>query len=145
MDLAVGLDPARWQVVVASLRSPGGEDGAIADALRRGIPVALLRMRGKLDVPRALGLLRLCRRFQPHLLHAHLFHANLAARLLGRRGGAGRIVCSHHVVERRRLPLRFLVERWTARRDDATVCVSEAVARFARTARRARGAGGSDP
>ena len=121
---------------MASLRSPGGEDGAIADALCAADPGrAAADAREARCAPR-VGLLRLCRRFQPHLLHAHLFHANLAARLLGRRGGAGRIVCSHHVVERRRLPLRFLLERRTARRDDATVCVSEAVARFARAAGR---------
>lgn len=130
-DLAVGLDPARWQVVVGSLRSPGGEHGAVADALvARGIHVVPLRLRAKLDLPRALGLLGLLRRFRPHLLHAHLFHANLAARLLGRPGGT-RVISTHHVVERRRLPARFLLERLTAGLDDATVCVSEAVARFA--------------
>lgn len=132
-ELALGLDPARWQVWVASLWSPGGQDGAVADELRaRGVPVVALRLRGKLDLPRAAGLIRLLRRFRPHVLHAHLFHANLAARLLGRLGGARRVVATHHVVERRPLPARRLLERLTAGRDDVTVCVSEAVARFAR-------------
>jgi len=133
LELATRLDPAAWQVAVASLRSPGGDDGAVAVGLReRGLPVVSLRLRGKLDPAGALRLARLVRRFRPDVLHAHLFHANLAARLLGRPAGARRVVSTVHVVERRRLPARFALERLTAGRDDLTVAVSRAVADFAR-------------
>ncbi|MCO5168446.1 MAG: glycosyltransferase [Planctomycetes bacterium] len=131
-ELATRLDPARHQVVVASLRSPGGDDGDVARALvARGVPVVPLRLGGKLDVGGAWRLARLVHRLRPHVLHAHLFHANLAARLLGRLAGARRVVSTVHVVERRPLPARFLLERLTARLDDRTACVSQAVARFA--------------
>lgn len=133
LELATRLDPTRYQVVVASLRSPGGDNGDVARALAAaGVPVASLRLGGKLDPRGAWRLVRLVRRLRPHVLHAHLFHANLAARLLGRAAGASRVVSTVHVVERRPLPLRFLLERLTARLDDRTACVSEAVARFAR-------------
>lgn len=132
-ELATRLDPARYQVVVASLRSPGGDDGDVARALAAaGVPVVPLRMRGKLDPRGPWRLVRLVRRLRPHVVHAHLFHANLAARLLARAAGAGRVISTVHVVERRRLPARFALERLTARLDDRTACVSEAVARFAR-------------
>jgi glycosyltransferase involved in cell wall biosynthesis/O-antigen/teichoic acid export membrane protein len=133
LELATRLDPRRYQVVVASLRSPGGDDGDVARALvAAGIAVVPLRLQGKLDLRGAWRLMALVRRLRPHVLHAHLFHANLAARLLGRLAGARRVVSTVHVVERRALPLRFALERLTARLDDRTVCVSRAVATFAR-------------
>ncbi|RMG06524.1 MAG: glycosyltransferase [Planctomycetota bacterium] len=130
-ELATRLSPERWQVQVAGLRSPGGDEGAVARALRAaGIEVHPLGFRHKADLRAAARLLRLVRRWRPHLVHAHLFHANLAARLLALLG-AQRTVSTVHVVERRRLPQRILLERLGARLDDATVCVSEAVARYA--------------
>ena len=130
-ELATRLPAERWELEVVSLRSPGGEDGAIADQLRAaGVPVTALRFAGKTD-PRGLWRwLRVLRRFRPQLIHAHLFHANLAARLF-RFPGRQRVVSTIHVVERRPLPLRRRLERWTARQDDATVCVSAAVGEHA--------------
>ena len=131
-ELATRLDRARWQVLVCSLRSRGDDDGAIArELLTCDVPVVPLRMRGKLDLGGALALRALLRAFRPQLVHAHLFHANLAARLLAPGTGA-KVIGTVHVVERRRLPLRFWLERTTARRDDRTVCVSQAVATHAR-------------
>lgn len=130
-ELATRLPRERWRVRVCSLRSPGGDDGEVARALQRaGVEVVPLRFQGKLDGAGALRLLLELRAFRPHVLHAHLFHANLAARLLGRLG-AQRVVSTVHIVERRELPGRELLERLTAFRDHATVCVSEAVARHA--------------
>lgn len=133
LELATRLEPRRYQVVVASLRSPGGDDGDVARALvAAGVPVVPLRLQGKLDLRGAWRFVALVRRLRPHVLHAHLFHANLAARLLGRLAGARRVVSTVHVVERRPLRLRFALERLTARLDDRTGCVSHAVATFAR-------------
>jgi len=129
-ELATRLDPARWQVLVVSLQSPGGDDGAVDRELRaRGIAVCALRMRHKLDLGALLRLRAVARAFQPHLAHAHLFHAAVAVRLLV--GRPAQRMTTLHVVERRRLPLRFALARWTAGRDDATTCVSQAVADFA--------------
>jgi len=132
-ELATRLPRARWEVRVCSLRSPGGEDGAVArELLAAGVPVQPLRFQGKLDVRSALRLARELASFRPDVLHAHLFHANLAARLLGRAAGARRVLSTVHVVERRPLRARRLLERLTARRDDLTVCVSNTVADHAR-------------
>jgi glycosyltransferase involved in cell wall biosynthesis len=133
-ELATRLPKERWDVRVASLRSPGGDDGAVARDLRAaGLEVAPLRFRGKLDPLATLRFLRLVRRWRPDVLHAHLFHANLAARLFGRLG-ARHVVSTLHIVERRQLPARRFLERLTASRDDMTVCVSPAVSRHARAA-----------
>lgn len=137
-ELATRLSRERWSVTVAALRSPGGADGAVAEALSAaGVDVRPLRLRGKLDLRGALRLARLLRALRPALVHAHLFHGNLAARLLAPSAGA-RVISTIHVVERRRLPARPWLERLLAGRDDATVCVSEAVRRHAQTALGAR-------
>lgn len=137
-ELATRLPRERWAVTVASLRSPGGSDGAVADALLAArVDVRPLRLRGKLDLRGALRLRRLLRALRPALVHAHLFHGNLAARLLAPSAGA-RVISTIHVVERRRLPARPLLERLLATRDDATVCVSQAVRRHAAAALGAR-------
>ena len=131
-ELATRLDRDRFEVLVCSLTSPGGDDGAIAAALADvEIPVVSVRMRHKLDVFGARRLARAVRDFRPDVLHAHLFHANLAARLLGRRVGVERVVSTIHIVERRPRHLRRILERLSAGRDDRTVCVSEAVCRHA--------------
>lgn len=137
-DLATRLDRERFDVRVYSLvsraDSDGGvDDGAVARALAEsGIPVTPVRMHGKLDVFGVRRFVRAMREFRPHVLHAHLFHANLAARMFGRHAGAERIISTIHVVERRPLKMRRLLERLGAGRDDETVCVSQAVARYAR-------------
>ena len=133
-SLATGLDPARFEVRVASLRSPGGErgDGEIADELRAaGIPVVPLRAEGKLSGRAAARLAFELYTFRPHVVHAHLFHANLAARLAGRLGRA-KVAATYHVVERRPLQLRRLAQRLTIPLEHVSVCVSEAVASYVR-------------
>ncbi|MCA8925679.1 MAG: glycosyltransferase [Planctomycetes bacterium] len=130
-EVATRLDPSRWQVLVVSLQSPDGDDGDVDRALRaRGIPVVALRMAHKLDLLAAARLRGVARTFRPHLAHGHLFHASTAVRLLVPR--PARRLSTLHVVERRRLPLRFALARRTAGRDDATTAVSTAVADFAR-------------
>jgi len=131
-QLATGLPRERYEVRVVSLESPHG-DGEVAEWLQRaGIPVTLLRMT-KTDLRGALRLAFVLRSFRPDLIHAHLFHGNLAGRLLGWLSPGAPLISTHHVVERRRLELRQAIDRASAWRDDVTVCVSQAVASYART------------
>jgi glycosyltransferase involved in cell wall biosynthesis len=132
-ELALGLGQEGFEVRVACLISPGpGTDGAVAESLRAaGVEVTALRLEGKRDLRGAWRLWRLLRELRPDVVHAHLFHANLAARVVGRLARVGRVVSTVHIVERRRLPARALLDRLTSRLDDATVCVSQAVARYA--------------
>ncbi|MBE7467032.1 MAG: glycosyltransferase [Planctomycetes bacterium] len=75
---------------------------------------------------------------QPALVHAHLFHANLAARLARRmlRGRSGgyepRVVSTIHVQERRFRPWQFALDRATSRWSECEVCVGPSVERFHR-------------
>lgn len=78
-------------------------------------------------------LVAFCNRERPQIAHAHLFHSNVAIRLL-------RLVCPfpivistiHSVAESRRdareVKARDLAYRWTNWLADATVCVSQAAA-----------------
>lgn len=72
---------------------------------------------------------------RPLIVHAHLFHANIAARLAAgylprdrQRGVA--VLGTVQVVERRFRPWQFWLDRVTAANCRAEVCVSKAVARF---------------
>jgi glycosyltransferase involved in cell wall biosynthesis len=105
----------------------------VATALRlAGIQVHLLRVRGKLDLARLVPLVRLLRSERPAILHAHLFHANLVARLVAPIVGALPVITTHHAVQHGRLSPRVLVDRATTRLDTRTVAVSQAAAQFAR-------------
>src|SRR2546426_10318314 len=81
LDWASRLDRKRFEVTVCTLRG----DGAIARELRtRGVRVVALGGRGKLDACVLVRLWRLIRRERPAVIHAFLFWANLAGRVLGR-------------------------------------------------------------
>ncbi len=105
-------------------------EGPVGQALRSKIPVVELRMRGKFDasvLPKAAAALR---EFRPDVLHTFLFHANLLGRILQDVAPVPRTVCSLHTLEG--AGYHFPVQRFTWRGFDRVVCVSEAVARYAR-------------
>lgn len=114
--LARALRDRGWDVAVFALRT-----GALAAELEAsGIPVA------QFDVPRLL-------RFRPQILHSHLFHANLAARLLRLFLPFPVLVSTVHSLaesSRRsgRIRARDLAYRLTDALADATVFVSTAAA-----------------
>jgi len=99
--LATRLPRDQVQVRVISL----ADEGPVGVRLRQaGVPVQTCGARSALDV-RALGRLwRLLRADRPDILHALLFHANIAARVVGPLAGVpiGRILCEIQTVERER-------------------------------------------
>jgi glycosyltransferase involved in cell wall biosynthesis len=130
-ELATRMN-ARFDPFVIALWSPDGVDGRVATSLRlAGVPVHPLRVRGKVDLARLVPLVRLIRTLRPAILHAHLFHANLVARLVAPLVGGLPVIATHHAVERGRLSPRVLVDRATTRLDTRTVAVSQAAAQFA--------------
>jgi glycosyltransferase involved in cell wall biosynthesis len=130
-DLATRLHP-RFDPFVVALWSPHGMDGTVATALKlSGVPVFPLRVRGKSDVTRFAPLVRLLRAEQPALLHAHLFHANLVARLVAPFVGSPRVIATHHAVEAPGWSPRVAIDRMTSPLDACTVAVSKAAAEFA--------------
>ncbi len=128
-QLAAGLRSRGWDVAVTSLLPPT----AFADELEAaGVPVRTLGMRPGLPDPRALWrLIPLLRRFRPGVVHAHMFHANLLARLARLLYPVPAAVCtSHSVAETARgsgdSRLRELAYRATDWLSDATVAVCRA-------------------
>jgi glycosyltransferase involved in cell wall biosynthesis len=104
----------------------------VATALKlSGVPVYPLRVRGKSDVTRFAPLVRLLRAERPAILHAHLFHANLVARLVAPFVGSPHVIATHHAVEQRGRSPRVLIDRVTSPLDSCTVAVSNAAALFA--------------
>ena len=67
---------------------------------------------------------------RPLLVHAHMFHATLAARRAFAGMAGVRVLSTCHIVERRFRPWRAWLDRWTAASAQCEVCVSQAVAAF---------------
>jgi len=126
-------NPARYAVMLCNLRA----DAPAAQTLREaGVDVVSLG-RGKLD-PRTLGdLLRLIRRWQPHVLHL----SGYAAWTFGRLAGwwlRVPVVVQEHFVDPR-MPAYQRVADWLLRnRQQGAIAVAEGVADFMRSARHIR-------
>ncbi len=111
--LATSLPAERFQVRVISL----AEEGPVGIRLRRaGVPVLGCGARSPADVRALWRLWRILRADPPDLLHALLFHANTAARVVGPAAGIppGRILCEIQTVERER-PWHLAVDNLTCR------------------------------
>ncbi len=127
VQLAAGLRAAGDEVTVISLAEPGRESVAA------GVPVCSLRMRpGRANPLGMVRLVRLLRRLRPHVLHAHMFHANLMARLAGVVCPVPVISTLHSLAESPRhssdMRRRDLAYRLTDTLSTVTVAVSRAVA-----------------
>jgi glycosyltransferase involved in cell wall biosynthesis len=126
-DLATRLDRDRFDVRVIGLRG-----GAMAAKLHKaGIGVDVLEVTGKWQLAhnrrQVKRLAALLDEHQTDLLHSHLFHADMFARLAMKRCGVERHVHTVHVAERRWRPWRFMWARWMRRRCDRIVAVSTSV------------------
>jgi len=120
-ELATRLDREAFTAEVACLT---GEGPLACDLRDRGVPVHLLRARGKWDLRALWRLRRLLGRFE--IAHSFLFHANMATRLAAMGTGLAAVVSSARVAERSR-PMRRRLECWTHRLVDLEVCVSSGV------------------
>jgi glycosyltransferase involved in cell wall biosynthesis len=108
-------------------------DEYVQAADQRGIPVTRLVITNDFDptlLPRLRGTLRLIR---PHIVHTHLFHADVYGALAAKWFGRGtRVISSRHNDNafRRRQPYRSL-NRWLWRMTDAGIAISGSIAQFA--------------
>jgi glycosyltransferase involved in cell wall biosynthesis len=129
LELASRLDRARFDVTVCTLKG----DGVIAMELRkRGVRVIALNGRGKLDARVVVKLWRLVCRERPVIMHAFLFWANLACRVVGRLLHVKIRLSSYHDVAVRRIWHQLIPDRLTMPWTHASVCCSEAVCRSVR-------------
>lgn len=84
------------QVRIVSL-APLGQMGL--EARHEGIPVESLELRRAAgDVPRLLRLIRMIRAWRPDVLHSHMVHANLLARLVRRPARVPALVSTVHSI-----------------------------------------------
>jgi glycosyltransferase involved in cell wall biosynthesis len=105
-------------------------EGPIGKRLPPNVEVVHLKMKGKWDasvLPRALRVLQ---KFQPHILHTFLFHANVLGRILEGLRKTPRTLCSLRTQEGK--AWYFPVERHTWSGFDRVICASHAVADHAR-------------
>lgn len=111
--LATRLPRNRFQIHVVSLADAGPVGEMLASA---GIPVSSCGARTSRDL-KALGRLwRILKATRPQVLHALLFHANIACRLVGPLAAVpiNRIVCEIQTVELER-PWHLVLDNLTCR------------------------------
>jgi len=94
VQLAIRLKSRGWEVGVVSLTPPG----ILAKELEaNGIPVISLGMRRRFPDPRSLfRLVRIIRLWKSPILHAHMVHANLLARLARLLAPVPVLICTAH-------------------------------------------------
>lgn len=100
--LATRLPRDRFDIRVISLADVGPVGRMLQEA---GIEVRACHARSAMDLRALWRLYRLLRKDSPDILHALLFHANIAARMIGPLAGVPikRIICEIQTVERERL------------------------------------------
>lgn len=123
MHLATRLKVRGWEVWVVSLMPPS----AYVDELKRvGIPVFSLSIRRKLPNPQpVLQLTWLIRKWQPHIVHSFMVHANLLARLIRLLAPVPVLICSSRSLNEGGR-LRELLYRFTDPLCNLTTQVSQA-------------------
>ncbi len=145
-DLKLGGVPLHLHRLVGAVRERGfspavvclTDPGPVAQMLRdAGVEVVDCGGRGGLDF-RVIGrLARVIRERRPDLIHAMLFHANLAARWAARRAGFApeRLLCEIQTVEVERR-WHLWVDRWTHEGCRLTIGNSPSVVEHLATAAR---------
>ena len=124
-DLEVGGVPLHLHRLARAIRDRGftpevvslAPAGPVADRLRQdGIEVESCEGQGSWDLRVVARLTRVLKDGAPDIVHAVLFHANLAARLAARRAGIRpeRVVCEIQTAEVERR-WHLWVDRWTHR------------------------------
>jgi hypothetical protein len=122
-NLALRLKQRKWSLSVVSMLPPRAY---VEELEAAGICVYNLRMRRKVPDPRAvLRLAAIMRRERPLLIHSHMIHANLLARMTRLFVKVPVLICTAHSITEGGRP-RELAYRLTDSLADITTQVSEA-------------------
>lgn len=128
LEISSRLDRGRFDVTVCGLKG----DDIIARELRsRGIRVITLDGRRMWNIGVLYKLLRVMRGERPEIVHAFLFWANVASRVVGRLLRVPVLISSYRSVGAWTTWHRRVLDRLTARLADAMTCCSEAVRQLA--------------
>lgn len=128
LTTAPRLRDAGFEVTVGALKGMGPIAGELH---ARGIRCVAFGGAGRRDLPVLARLFLFLRREPMDLIHAHLFRANVAARVIGRMAGVPVIVTAHHDTDVWMGRRHRLLERLTARLSDRIVTCSDAVGEYA--------------
>ncbi|MBY6276602.1 glycosyltransferase [Symbiobacterium thermophilum] len=123
VNLALGLKKNGWNVHVVSMLRPESFLSVLGEA---GVSVATLHMHP--GVPNPIAVLRLAhiiRSWRPTVLHGHMVHANLLARVTRPLAGVPVVVCTAHSINEG-ARWRELAYRWTDFLCDITTNVTQA-------------------
>jgi len=123
LRVALRLKARGWDVRVVSMTPPRAYVEELESA---GIPVASLDMKRKLPDPRpVLRLARLIREWRPDIVHSHMVHANLLARVVRPLAPVPVLVCTAHSIDEGGR-MREIMYRLTDPLCDLTTQVSQA-------------------
>ncbi len=126
LDLLPRLDPDRFEMRVAWLKGAGE---LAPEFEERGVATVGLGMRSAFDVGVLLRAARLARQWRPHLVHTHLFKADVAGAHAADSARARLVSTKHNEDPQLRWPGVRTLARRVARQADAVVAISEAVRR----------------
>ena len=105
-QIAVGLDPSRFESIICSTRSSAPEH--VATARAAGIEVLELGRGSKVDVWRWLPLIRLLRTGRVDIVHAHKFGSNVWTAVLSQLAPVPVLLAHEHTWSFEGKPLRDL-------------------------------------
>lgn len=126
LQLSKGLDINRFTVSICCL----AERGPIFDeAEEAGIKIYSLGIKNRWDFLKILRLVKILKKLNIHILHAHLFHANILSRIIGKISNVPIIISTEHIMGMES-SLRILVNRLTSTFVTKYIVVSEAVGGF---------------
>lgn len=102
---------------------------AVAEAVRRGFHVELLRQAGRYDAGLLIRTAKIMRTHHPAIIQSHGYKSALVAWICGRLYGIPWVAFSHgYTSENRRISLYNRLDAWVLRRADAVVAMSRAMA-----------------
>jgi len=124
--LARGINKKIFNISICCLAPKGP---LFDEANKEGIAIYSLELKYWWDLFKAFKLIKLLKDKQIHILHSHLFHANILSRIIGRLAGVPIIISTEHIMgleAKWRLVLNKLTSKWVTR----YIAVSFAVGGF---------------
>jgi glycosyltransferase involved in cell wall biosynthesis len=121
-----------WESMVVNPFALDPERSALR-AICGPVPYAGMRCQSNYGLPLLRRWLRRAiRDFQPHIVHAHLFHAEVATASLRLPNGSKSVLTHHHGdhLVRQHQRRRVRLDDWSCRRYDAIVAISDWVRNF---------------